>query len=77
MKQFLLLVALPGVLAQTREGAWQATLNPPNQNDGTRLAFKIEHLFTAFQEQLGLKLNTTNALAGVLVIDNMAKPSEN
>ena len=34
-------------------------------------------LFTAFQEQLGLKLNTTKAPADVLVIDNVSKPSEN
>ena len=33
--------------------------------------------FTAFQEQLGLKLNTTKAPADVLVIDNVSKPSEN
>jgi uncharacterized protein (TIGR03435 family) len=51
--------------------------NPPNQNDGIRLAFKIEDLFLAFQEQLGLKLNTTKAPADMLVIDNVSKPSEN
>ena len=78
MKQLFLLVALPGaVLAQTLEGTWQGTLTPPNQNDGIRLAFKIEDLFTAFQEQLGLKLNITKAPADVLVIDNASKPSEN
>jgi bla regulator protein blaR1 len=33
--------------------------------------------FTTFQEQLGLKLNTTKAPADVLVIDNVSKPSEN
>jgi uncharacterized protein (TIGR03435 family) len=33
--------------------------------------------FTAFQEQLGLKLNTTKAPADLLVIDNVSKPSEN
>jgi len=78
MNQFLLLAALPGaLLAQTLEGTWQGTLTPPNQNDGIRLAFKIEDLFTAFQEQLGLKLNTTKAPADMLVIDNVSKPSEN
>ena len=51
MKQFLLL-----------EGTWLGTLSPPNRNDGIRLALKIEDLFTAFREQLGLKLNTTKAL---------------
>jgi uncharacterized protein (TIGR03435 family) len=78
MKQLFLLVALPGaVLAQTLEGTWQGTLTPPNQNDGIRLAFKIEDLFTAFQEQLGLKLNTTRLLLICLVVDKVSKPSEN
>ena len=78
MRHLLLLAALPcALLAQALEGTWQGTLIPPNQNDGIRLAFKIEDLFTAFQEQLGLKLNTTKAPADVLVIDNVSKPSEN
>jgi uncharacterized protein (TIGR03435 family) len=78
MKHLCLLAALPAaLLAQTLEGTWQGTLIPPNQNDGIRLAFKIEDLFTAFQEQLGLKLNTTKAPAAVLVIHNVPKPSEN
>ncbi len=34
-------------------------------------------LFTAMQEQLGLKLETTRAPAEVIVIDKVAKPSEN
>lgn len=34
-------------------------------------------LFTAFQEQLGLKLESTKAPAEVLVIDRLDKPSEN
>ena len=43
MKRLLLLAALPGaLLAQTIEGTWQGTLIPPNQNDGIRLAFKID-----------------------------------
>ena len=37
----------------------------------------LPDLFTAFQEQLGLRLNTTKAAADVLVIDNVSKPSEN
>jgi uncharacterized protein (TIGR03435 family) len=34
-------------------------------------------LFAAMQEQLGLKLEATKALADVLVIDKVEKPSEN
>jgi hypothetical protein len=34
-------------------------------------------LFTAFQEQLGLKLNSTKALVEVVVIDKVSRPSEN
>jgi uncharacterized protein (TIGR03435 family) len=34
-------------------------------------------LFTAFQEQLGMKLEATKAPADVMVIDKVAKPSEN
>jgi uncharacterized protein (TIGR03435 family) len=34
-------------------------------------------LFTAIQEQLGLKLDATKALVDVLVIDHVEKPSEN
>ena len=78
MKQLFLLVALPGaVLAQTLEGTWQGTLTPPNQNDGIRLAFKIEDLFTAFQEQLGLKLEMQKRPIEVVVIDHIERPSLN
>jgi uncharacterized protein (TIGR03435 family) len=34
-------------------------------------------LFTAFQQQLGLKLVSTKAPVDVLVIDQVEKPSEN
>jgi uncharacterized protein (TIGR03435 family) len=34
-------------------------------------------LFTAFQEQLGLKLESTKAMAEVFVVDKVQKPSEN
>jgi uncharacterized protein (TIGR03435 family) len=37
----------------------------------------LPDLFTAFQQQLGLKLNATKAPADVLVIDRVEKPSEN
>ena len=34
-------------------------------------------LYTAIQEQIGLKLDATKAPAEVLVIDHVEKPSEN
>ena len=34
-------------------------------------------IFTAFQQQLGLKLESTKAPVDVLVIDRVEKPSEN
>jgi len=37
----------------------------------------LPDLFTAVQEQLGLKLDATKAPADVLVIDKVSKPSEN
>ena len=50
MTYWLLLAALPGaLLAQTIEGTWQGTLIPPNQNDGIRLAFKIDKNGNAYQ----------------------------
>ena len=36
----------------------------------------LPDLFTAFQEQLGLKLHTTKAPADLLVIENVSKPSK-
>jgi len=37
----------------------------------------LPDLFTAFQEQLGMKLEKTKAFADVLVIESVSKPSEN
>ncbi len=34
-------------------------------------------LYTAIQEQLGLKLEATKAMTDVIVIDHVEKPSEN
>jgi uncharacterized protein (TIGR03435 family) len=34
-------------------------------------------IFTAIQEQLGLKMESTRAAVDVLVIDSVFKPSEN
>src|SRR5437016_5997161 len=50
MKHLLLIAVLPGaLLAQTLEGTWQGTLTTPNQNDGIRLAFKIDKNGNAYQ----------------------------
>jgi uncharacterized protein (TIGR03435 family) len=46
---------------------------PPPSND----AAAPPDLFTAFQEQLGLKLESTKAMAEVFVVDKVAKPTEN
>jgi len=45
---------------------------PPPSADAT-----APGLFTAFQEQLGLKLDSTRAPVEVLVVDRIQKPSEN
>lgn len=37
----------------------------------------LPDLFTAFQEQLGMKLEATKASVDVLVVDKVSKPSEN
>jgi uncharacterized protein (TIGR03435 family) len=47
-------------------------LPPPPENGETR-----PDLFTAMQQQLGLKLRTAKFSVGILVIDKVAKPSEN
>lgn len=51
----------------------------PLQPDGERAADNAgaPDLFTAFQEQLGLKLEATKASIDVLVIDHVEKPSAN
>jgi uncharacterized protein (TIGR03435 family) len=49
-----------------------AKVSPPA--DG---ANPLPNLYTAIQEQLGLKLEATKALAEVLVIGHVEKPSEN
>ena len=48
-----------------------ATVPPPSPDA------KLPGLFTAIQEQLGLKLDSVNAPVEVVVIDKVEKPSEN
>jgi uncharacterized protein (TIGR03435 family) len=45
---------------------------PPPPDNAT-----APNLFTAIQEQLGLRLESTKAPAEVLVIDRVEKPTEN
>jgi uncharacterized protein (TIGR03435 family) len=49
-----------------------AKASPPTDS-----ANAAPNLYTAIQEQIGLKLDATKALAEVLVIDHVEKPSEN
>jgi len=68
-------------------GRFDFTLNwTPDEFQFARLGIKIPppdnsptlpDLFTAFQNQLGLKLESTKALVEVLVIDRVEKPSGN
>jgi uncharacterized protein (TIGR03435 family) len=67
---------------------WDFTLNwTPDQSQFVGMGLKIApptddpaappDLFTAFQQQLGLKLEAAKAPVPVVVIDKVAKPSEN
>ena len=48
---------------------------PPHNETGTDAVGPS--LFTALQEQLGLKLESTKGMADVIVIDHIDAPSEN
>jgi uncharacterized protein (TIGR03435 family) len=50
---------------------------PPPGDAGTEAADAPPPLFTAIQEQIGLKLHAGNAPVKVLVLDRIEKPSEN
>jgi uncharacterized protein (TIGR03435 family) len=63
----------PDPSEQARLGA----LGPPPAQPPAADADAPPDLFTAFQQQLGLKLESTKAPADVLVIDRAEKPSEN
>jgi uncharacterized protein (TIGR03435 family) len=67
------------------EGRFDFTLNfTPDESQAARLGGPLPAgdnappgLFTAIQEQLGLKLESTRAAVEVLVIDRVERPSEN
>jgi uncharacterized protein (TIGR03435 family) len=60
------------------ESQYGGRIPPPNSGDsGAAAADAPPPLFTAIQEQLGLKLDATKAPAKVMVIESVEKPSEN
>ena len=73
MKLLLLLTALPGaLLAQTFEGTWQGTLILPNQNDGIRLAFKIDKNGSAYQGTFYNLANGRQLNLGIITLQGNA-----
>ena len=69
-------------------GRWDFTLNwTPDEGQFAQLGVRVPPpsgdanappgLFTAMQEQIGLKLDSTKAQVDVLVVDAVEKPSEN
>jgi uncharacterized protein (TIGR03435 family) len=50
---------------------------PPQNSDNSTAADALPPLFTAIQEQLGLKLEPTKGPVDVLVIDHIERPEKN
>jgi uncharacterized protein (TIGR03435 family) len=60
------------------ESQYGGRIPPPNSGDnGAAAADAPPPLFTAIQEQIGLKLDAMKAPAKVMVIESVQKPSEN
>jgi len=60
------------------ESQYGGRIPPPNSADnGAANADALPSLFTAIQEQIGLKLDAMKAPAKVMVIDHIEKPSAN
>jgi uncharacterized protein (TIGR03435 family) len=60
------------------ESQYGGRIPPPNTADnGAAAADAPPPLFTAIQEQLGLKLDAVKAPVKVMVIESVQKPSEN
>jgi uncharacterized protein (TIGR03435 family) len=60
------------------ESQYGGRIPPPNSGDNSASnADPLPPLFTAIQEQIGLKLDAMKAPAKVMVIESVAKPSEN
>jgi uncharacterized protein (TIGR03435 family) len=85
----LLYVLDKPVVDQTRlEGRWGFVLKwTPDQSQFTAIGARIPAqgdtpttvpgLFTAIQDQIGLKLDAVKAPADVLIVDHVERPSEN
>jgi uncharacterized protein (TIGR03435 family) len=58
---------------QSQFASFGAHINPPDPNDPNPLP----SLYTALQEQVGLKMESTKANVDVMVIDHIEKPSAN
>ncbi|MDQ2839760.1 MAG: TIGR03435 family protein, partial [Acidobacteriota bacterium] len=59
------------------ESQYGGRIPPPNNADNGTNADPFPHLFTAIQEQLGLRLGATKAPVKMMVIENISKPSAN
>ncbi|MDP9051913.1 MAG: TIGR03435 family protein [Acidobacteriota bacterium] len=59
------------------ESQYGGRIPPQNTDNGAANADPLPSLFTAIQEQLGLKLEALKAPAKVMVIDSVSKPSAN
>jgi uncharacterized protein (TIGR03435 family) len=64
----------------SRRTGQDSRLNLRNESERSKIwapAPATPNIFQAFQEQLGLKLESTRAPADVIVIDKAEKPSDN
>ena len=59
------------------ESQYGGRIPPPHSGDNSAAADAPPPLFTAIQEQLGLKLDAMKAPTKVMVIESVQKPSEN
>ena len=59
------------------ESQYGGRIPPQNTDNGAANTDPLPSLFTAIQEQLGLKLEALKAPAKVMVIDSVSKPSAN